>query len=129
MLDLARALLSSALSKNRGKPWVTKMIKARNRDALVTRLVASAIDEFMDPEICPSCMGYGLEVTGVRVGQSCAKCGGNGRVQRSSNKRARESRVRRRDWEPIWSHPYLALLDELNEFEQKGANLHAEALA
>jgi hypothetical protein len=130
MLDLLRARFARALRRDHTKTWAAKFLKMpRDKQLEVQqRMALVALDEFMRPDHCFACGGYGQELTGVRVGQSCAQCGGRGLVSWSANARAKNLHVRRQDWEPVWSHAYLALIDYLKELERTGAELHAQAM-
>lgn len=110
------------------EPWVKLARKHRHFATVVLKIADTALDEFMHPDHCDACGGHGMEQTGPRVGLSCANCGGAGAVPWSSYQRARAARVRKQDWHAVWSHPYLAVLDRMQQLERWGANLHAAAI-
>jgi len=131
MMQFVKALFARAVRRDKGKLWVAKFLKMQRSKqlALQQRMALVAIEELTRPDHCFACAGYGKEITGPRVGQSCAQCSGRGLVSWSANARAKNLRIRRQDWEPVWSHAYLALIDRLKELELTGADLHAQAMS
>lgn len=123
-----RAVVVGICESARHENWNSRARKHLHFTHIVLRIADTATLEFVQPDHCEECGGYGLEQTGVRVGQSCAKCGGAGVIAWSLNARARAVRVRKQDFGPVWSRPYLALLDHLLALERAGAILHARAL-
>lgn len=109
--------------------WARRAQQHAQCAEILVRIADSALAEFMRPDHCEACGGHGTTQTGVRVGQSCARCGGRGEAEWSATARLREVRVRKQDWFACWERPYLALLDRLREFERRGAAMHARALA
>lgn len=129
VLLLVKARFSRMLKRENDKPWSKKFLamERSRQNIFLEKMALAVLDEFMRPEHCVLCGGYGLEITGPRTGKSCSGCGGRGIVPWSANGRAKAARVRRRDWD-FWSRPYLAMLDYLNELERTGSDLHVQAL-